>query len=272
MDIIKRMYKMNLILLVAVTFSTLCRDHGSPKGALRHLLGTGGFYGESIVAEGLANLAFGYFLISQIDLMYGYLSLLVHLVSEVNRRVVRLPGWLMAGCDPRTCVPMFNRPHASQSLAILWGKAWHQNFRQAFLICGGNPAASLARVLGLSSQIQRLATMVGCFLVSAILHEYALHYIARAPHPSAHILYHEFPGSGLYFMLQPIGILMEPFLAPYVPGGGIVLTYVFTLVTTSPFRRQYFRPGRLLDDSYPPFSWTWLLSSLLIPGLSFMRG
>ena len=103
---------------------------------------------------------------------------------------------------------------------------------------------------------------------SSIRYITALHYIARAPHPSAHILYHEFPGSALYFMLQPIGILMEPFLAPYVPGG-IVFTYVFTLVTTSPFRRQYFRPGRLLDDSYPPFSWTWLLSSLLFPGFSF---
>lgn len=167
------MYKMNLIHLIAVTFSTLARDHGSPKGALRHLIGMGGFYGESMVAEGLANLAFGYFLISQIDLMYGYLTLLVHLVTIINRRVIRLPVWLMTSLDPRTCVPMFNRPYASKSLAILWGKAWHQNFRQTFLICGGNPAASLARLLGFSSHIQqRLATMIGCFFVSAILHEY----------------------------------------------------------------------------------------------------
>ncbi|PLW58571.1 hypothetical protein PCANC_00106 [Puccinia coronata f. sp. avenae] len=272
LDIIKRMYKMNLVHVVATGYSILCRDHGSPTGALRSLVGFSHFYGERVVAEGLASLAFGYFLVSQIDLMFGYFSLLIHLINLLHRHLLHLPEWMMRSCDTRTLVPMFNSPHAAPSLAHLWGKAWHQNFRQSFLIVGGSPAATLARTLGLNPKLQRLAGMLGCFVVSAILHEYALHFIARQPHPSPHILFHEFPGSAVYFLAQPVGILVEPFLLPYLPrGGGVVWCYLFTLVTTIPFRKQYFMPARLLDHSYPPLSRYWILSSLLIPGFTSRR-
>lgn len=68
-------------------------------------------------------------------------------------------------------------------------------------------------------------------------------------------------------MLQPIGILVEPCLIPLIPGGGTVWCYLFTLLSALPFRRQYFDGHRLLDLSYPPVSWNWFMTSLLIPGL-----
>ncbi|POW10479.1 hypothetical protein PSHT_08747 [Puccinia striiformis] len=268
MDVVKRMYKMNLVHVLATSFSILCRDEGSPTKALRYL-GVGGFYGERIVGEGLASLAFGYYLVSMIDLFFGYLTLFVHLLNFIHTDLVRLPEWIIRSCDTRTCVPMFNNPHKAPSLAHLWGKAWHQNFRQAFIICGGAPATKLAKAFGLGVQLQRLAGMAGCFVVSAALHEYAIHCIARQPHPSPHILFHDFPGSAIYFLLQPIGIVIEPFLVPYVPGGGVVWSFLFTLTTTIPFRRQYFMHARLLDLGYPTVSWSWLISSLIIPGSTF---
>ncbi|KAI9626079.1 hypothetical protein KEM48_010588 [Puccinia striiformis f. sp. tritici PST-130] len=220
MDVVKRMYKMNLVHVLATSFSILCRDEGSPTKALRYL-GVGGFYGERIVGEGLASLAFGYYLVSMIDLFFGYLTLFVHLLNFIHTDLVRLPEWIIRSCDTRTCVPMFNNPHKAPSLAHLWGKAWHQNFRQAFIICGGAPATKLAKAFGLGVQLQRLAGMAGCFVVSAALHEYAIHCIADSPPEPTH-LFHDFPGSAIYFLLQPIGIVLEPFLVPYVPGGGVV--------------------------------------------------
>ncbi|EFP80998.1 hypothetical protein PGT21_006675 [Puccinia graminis f. sp. tritici] len=267
MDVIVRMYKLNLVHVMATSFSILCRDEGSATNALRYM-GLGGFYGETIVAEGLASLGFGYYLVSMIELIFSYMTLFIHLLHLIDRRLLRLPEWLIRSCDLRTCVPMFNSPHTSPSLAHLWGKAWHQNFRQSFLICGGTPASKIAKALRLGPQLQRLAGMWACFLISAILHEYAIHFIARQPHPSPHILFHDFPGSAIYFLLQPIGVIVEPFLLPYIPGGGVVWCYLFTLITTVPFRRQYFMPARLLDLSYPALNPRWFISSLLIPGFT----
>ncbi|OAV93174.1 hypothetical protein PTTG_08377 [Puccinia triticina 1-1 BBBD Race 1] len=267
LDVVVRMYKLNIIHVLVTAFSILCRDEGSATNALRYL-GLGGFYGQTIVAEGLASLAFGYYLVTMIELIFSYMTLLIHLLVLVHTRLVSLPDWLMRTCDTRTCVPMFNSPHTSASLAHLWGRAWHQNFRQTFLICGGAPASKLAKNLRLSPQLQKIAGMCACFFISALLHEYAVHFIARQPHPSAYILFHDFPGSAVYFLLQPIGIVLEPFLIPYIPGGGIVWCYLFTLSTTIPFRRQYFMPARLLDHSFPAVSWSWFFSSLLVPGFT----
>lgn len=266
-DVVKRLYQHNVVHVLATGFSILSRDLGSPSDALRYL-GLPHFYGLNFFAESLATLAFGFYLVTMTELVFGYLTLLVHFINFLQRsNCIKLPSWLMRSLNLKLHTPLYNQPHRSTSLAQLWGKAWHQNFRQSFLILGAFPAFQIAKTLGLRPKLQRLAGLFGSFLVSGLLHEFAIYCIARKPHTRPYVPFQEFPSSLLYFMLQPIGILVEPCLIPLIPGGGTVWCYLFTLLSALPFRRQYFDGHRLLDLSYPPVSWNWFMTSLLIPGL-----
>ncbi|MBW0486993.1 hypothetical protein O181_026708 [Austropuccinia psidii MF-1] len=264
--VLKRMYKVNVAHVLTTTFALLCREHGSATKALHHL-GIPSFIGLTLLAEGIYTLAFGFYLVSITDLIYSYHTLLAHLIHYLNS-FFHFPSFVLEFFDLKLYIPWYNYPHSPTSLTQLWGKAWHQNFRRCFLFCGGLPAGKIAKFVGFSSTAERLAILWGSFFISGIMHEFAIHFIARKPHPNPHILFHEFPGSFIYFFVQPIGILIEPYVIPFIPGGGLVWTYLFTLLSATPFRTQYLLGYRFLDASYPEVSFKWFLTSLLIPGFT----
>lgn len=85
----------------------------------------------------------------------------------------------------------------------------------------------------------------------------AIHAIARKPHPSPHFYFEEFPGSMFYFLMQPVGIILEPYIIPHIPrclGGGWIWVFIFTLITATPFRKQWVHDFRLIDEAYSRMS------------------
>ncbi|EGG12286.1 uncharacterized protein MELLADRAFT_51484 [Melampsora larici-populina 98AG31] len=153
------------------------------------------------------------------------------------------------------------------SLAWFWGKGWHQLLRRVFLVGGGTPASKLAKKLGAPSILQKIIGLIATFFVSGVLHQYAIHCVARQPHPNPHNFFKD-GGTFLYFFIQPIGLIMEPFIIPRIPrylGGGWLWVLIFTVATCSPYRKEFIDSSRMIDDSYKPLSeWTW--KTLLIPG------
>ncbi|KAI8459799.1 hypothetical protein BY996DRAFT_6429864 [Phakopsora pachyrhizi] len=268
-QLIKRLYKINLINICSTVLSIYFRENKTAKDALIRLGLPNVPILTTIIAEAMRTLSFGVFLITITDIAYSTNTLFAHLIHFINDNDsvnLKFPSWFLRYFNMRTYVPIYDSPHLSTSLAHLWGKAWHQIFRRAFLVFGALPASELAKRFGLSKNFQRLAGLWGCFLASGILHETAIRLISRKPHPQPYRFSEEFPGSFFYFMVQPIGIIIEPFVIPYVPGGGLVWTYFFTLLTATPFRNQYFKDFRLLDYAYPDISLCWLIPSLLLPG------
>ncbi|EGG10886.1 uncharacterized protein MELLADRAFT_70868 [Melampsora larici-populina 98AG31] len=173
-------------------------------------------------------------------------------------------------CDLNRFQHAYNSPHTATSLSWFWGKGWHQLFRRNFLMCGGLPASAMAKKLGGGSKIQRICGLFGCFFVSGLLHEFIAHIMARKPHPFTHVYFKEFPAAFAYFLVQPIGILLEPYIIPHIPGkvgGGWLWVLVFTLLTATPFSKQYAYNFRFVDHGYKPVNewnvWTVLLGDFL---------
>ncbi|EGF98351.1 uncharacterized protein MELLADRAFT_113624 [Melampsora larici-populina 98AG31] len=166
------------------------------------------------------------------------------------------------------CTPLFGRPLESDSLEIFWGKAWHQLLRRPALVCAGIPASQLVRKIGFGKQVQRIVGLFASFFLVGVLHEFAIHSVARPPHPSSHIYTQEFPSSLIYFLLQPIGIIMERYVIPWIPkflGGGKLWVLMFSLITATPYRRQYVDRFRLIDKVYAhPDQWNFW--SFVMPG------
>lgn len=70
----------------------------------------------------------------------------------------------------------------------------------------------------------------------------------------------------MYFMVQPIAMLIEPMIIPMIPkrlGGGRLWLWTFSTLAAIPFRNQYMGKGRL-DAHYRPMS-QWSLAYVLRP-------
>ncbi|KAG0140628.1 hypothetical protein CROQUDRAFT_674542 [Cronartium quercuum f. sp. fusiforme G11] len=264
--LIRRLFLVNLIQAASIAFLVIARDQGSPTLALA-ALGVPNFWARNILAEGIATLSFGLFLLSSLDVTISILFVICHAIHGVAK-LVNIPRWILNVCDPIYCQPIYGSLHTATSLSWFWGKGWHQLFRRSFLMCGAFPASTLAKIFGGGLAIQKICGLFGSFFVSALMHEYAIHVAARKPHPHPHIYFTEFPAAFLYFLAQPIGIILEPYIIPLIPrfmGGGRLWVLVFTLITATPFRIQYSEKLRNIDDAYRPvIEWTWW--DVLIPG------
>ncbi|MBW0528710.1 hypothetical protein O181_068425 [Austropuccinia psidii MF-1] len=239
--------------MIALVGCILFRDHGSALNAWM-AIGLPNFPGALILAEGLASLAFGFLIIAGMELSAGYLALLSHFITWVSQSV-SLPFWFVSFWDPKLFIPLFHIPHQPPSLAWFWGKGWHQLFRRGYLICGALPASRAAAKLGFGLKAQRILGLFGSFLVSGIQHEIAIRFVARPTHPSPHVHFISYPGSLVFFLIQPIGILLEPYIIPLIPhslGGAWTWTIIFILWTCIPFRDQYMLNYRVIDYLYPP--------------------
>ncbi|EGG11253.1 uncharacterized protein MELLADRAFT_102641 [Melampsora larici-populina 98AG31] len=265
---LRRLFEVNLVMALSLAFLLLIREKGSPSNALT-AIGVPEFNTRMIIAEGLGTLSFGVFLISAIDTMFTQLHLFCFLIHWLSS-FVPTPSMILQIFNPTLSHPVFDSPHTATSLEWFWGKGWHQLFRRDFLICGALPASGLASKLGGGLKVQKICGLFGAFFVSGVMHEYIIHGIAHAPHPVPHVYFKEFPSAFFFFLIQPIGIILEPFIIPHIPrkiGGGWTWVLLFILLTATPFRRQY-ADFRLIDDGFKPLSvWKWWTP--LIPGLLY---
>ncbi|KAA1103155.1 hypothetical protein PGT21_008429 [Puccinia graminis f. sp. tritici] len=244
----------------------MMRDHGSPTNALL-ALGIPKFVGLGILAEGLGTLSWGMLCVYGMEFGFCFLVMIAHGINLFSEHILKLPAWFMRWWDLRLFVPLFGSPLAAKSLASLWSSHWHQVYRRSFYVLGVRPATRLAAKLGLARKPQRLFGLLGAFIVSAIFHEVAISWVARPTHPSPYQFFGVFPGSLFYFLMQPIGILIEPYVIPMIPewlGGGSLWVILFTLLTAQQFRNQYAFQHRVIDHTYPPFK-DWPISGILWP-------
>ncbi|PLW11417.1 hypothetical protein PCASD_20203 [Puccinia coronata f. sp. avenae] len=256
-------HAMQVLALIVLVMS---RDHGSPTEAMLSM-GIPAFPGLGIIAEGLATFAWGMLCVYGMEFAFCFLVFTAHFVNFFSEQVVQLPHAFMQWWDLRTFVPLFGSPLAATSLAELWASHWHQVYRRSFLAIGAVPASRLATHLDLNTKLQRLCGLFGAFAVSAVFHELAISWVAPSTHPSPYHFFHAFPASLFYFMMQPVGIVIEPYVIPHIPrwlGGGSLWVLLFTLLTAQPFRDQYAFQSRVIDDTYPPFK-HWPISGILWP-------
>jgi hypothetical protein len=88
----------------------------------------------------------------------------------------------------------------------------------------------------------------------------------REPHPYPRELFKTLPASFLFFFVQSFGVILEPFIIPYIPkrlGGAKLWTTSFLFLTAPLFTRDICRPAGMFNQYRPPQKWTWL--DIVIP-------
>ncbi|GAA5853290.1 hypothetical protein JCM8547_000273 [Rhodosporidiobolus lusitaniae] len=144
-------------------------------------------------------------------------------------------GWTWRAIfDAREYPPLFDSPFEKMGdggVSSLWGKRWHALFRSSFNALGFKPAVRLAKSLGLPSTVGKLLGAVLVFGLSAWMHWQAL-FSARYslspspaglafasslslplsslyPAPYSSLSFVERHGTFLFFLAQPIAVLLE---------------------------------------------------------------
>lgn len=92
---------------------------------------------------------------------------------------------------PSQWPPLFDSPWFSTSLSSLWGRRWHQLFREYFVAVGSKP---LERYFG------RAGTVMGAFAVSGALHDVGMRGMGRGGD--------SLPVIG-FFLMQGVGVSTE---------------------------------------------------------------
>ncbi|TFK45870.1 hypothetical protein OE88DRAFT_1668739 [Heliocybe sulcata] len=100
-------------------------------------------------------------------------------------------GVLVFQHDHAQWPPLFDEPWKATSLADFWGRRWHQILRRGFLTVGSKP---LRKVFG------RVGGVMGAFLVSALLHDWATWGMGRGG---------EFWSVGGFFLMNGAGVVAE---------------------------------------------------------------
>lgn len=268
LGVIKRLYKVHLLSLCATAFGVACRDLGSPTNVLLALKFPN-TTATKIFAEMLYSFSFPAFLLSWFDLAYDYLTLFAYLITWIHRRR-GLPVWVMEWFDSRLYPNIFGSPHTVKSLGDLWSKAWHQFLRADLIFFGARPAIYLAKRIGLSKAGQKISSLFAVFFISGLLHEIYIYSTVTTKVSFERYLstLYPFPGAMFYFMIQPVGILLEQFFKPLIPsfiGGGAVWVWLFSLIVIIPYRNVLLSDIGILDESCPPLS-QWPLYAFFIPG------
>lgn len=266
-SLLLRIYKVRLVCLCAITFIVATRDSitRKPITVLRSI-GIPEFYGLEFISESLLTMSMGIFLSGSMDIIYNSIIISTTFLHKILSSISFIKPSIIDFFDPTHYPLMFESPHLSENLAYFWGRGWHSLLKRIFVFNGGKPATSIVQHFGGSSKLQKLAGLFGVFFISACLHEYIIWVVAQEPHSHPHQIFKSIPGSGIFFILQTFGILIEPFLIPLIPkslGGGKLWVWSFLTLTAKVFREQYFSPDRL-DSLFLPLS-DWSLKDLLIP-------
>ncbi|KAG0146255.1 hypothetical protein CROQUDRAFT_44662 [Cronartium quercuum f. sp. fusiforme G11] len=255
-----RLFSVKIPLTISLAFLVMTRDSplGTPTSALLSL-GVPNFPGLKIVSEALCTAGYGIFLASSMDLGFTFAAIVATLLYKLGTRV-RCPDVILELVDPRYYVPIFNSPHKSSSVADFWGRGWHTCAQRIFLVLGGKPMTWLTKKIGANWRTQRVAGLFATFAASAIYHEYGVLAIAHSDKPH-HYLFTEFPGTAFYFMVQPLAIIIEPYIIPHIPkalGGGKLWVWAFQILVAYPFRIRYMKDAHTLSPIRPLQQWTWM--------------
>ncbi|EGG07704.1 uncharacterized protein MELLADRAFT_105730 [Melampsora larici-populina 98AG31] len=258
--LVKRLLKITVPMNIAIVFITLTRDSPlkTPTSALLSI-GVPKFPGMKILAETIYSLSFGAWLASTIDSRFTLFTLLCTALYKIMS-IFQFPVEILDLFNPSYLPPLFNSPQSASSVAVFWAQSWHTLWKRTFVVSGGKPLVWITKKLGGTPKLQRLAGLMGIYLASAVLHEYLVFALAQPPHSNPHTIT-SLPGSGIFFMLQPLGVLIEPAIIPYIPkriGGGKLWTILFLVATSHSFREQYLGEGRLSSSFRPLSQWSLL--------------
>ncbi|PLW41013.1 hypothetical protein PCANC_21408 [Puccinia coronata f. sp. avenae] len=126
---------------------------------------------------------------------------------------------LVSESEPRLYPAIFRSLHTVASLNKLQSKGWHQFLRTNLIFFASRPAISLmARKARLSKTPQKISSLFAVFILSGILHElYILLMVTTKTSFIQYLSLNPFPGMLFYFMIQPFGILLQPFIIPLIP-------------------------------------------------------
>lgn len=259
-DLIKRLLRVNVPMTIAIVFITFTRDSPlkTPTSALLSI-GVPNFPGLKIFAESIYSASFGVWLACSIDNRFTIFTLICTALYKMMS-VFRFPEEILDLINPLYLPPTLNSPQCATSINQFWSECWHPLLKRTFLMAGGKPLVWIVKRFGATTKLQRLAGLIGIYLASALLHEYLALVIAQPPHSNPHTIT-SLPGSTIFFMLQPLGLLIEPIIIPYIPkriGGGQLWTILFLLATTYHFREQYLGEGRLSGRFKPLSQWSLL--------------
>ncbi|EGG06676.1 uncharacterized protein MELLADRAFT_106587 [Melampsora larici-populina 98AG31] len=167
-----KIIKFHFIMRPALALVILARD--SKDQSLKPSVLSSGipdFPGLGLILTSLLNLSFGLLGYGCLELAGSCITLFAYAIYNLSQ-ALRLPNSFREFFNPELYPPI-NRPvFQSTSLSHFWGKAWHQNLRRCFLVCGGKPARWLAAQLGLGPNSIKTFGLFGAFAASAALHEY----------------------------------------------------------------------------------------------------
>ncbi|KAG0144412.1 hypothetical protein CROQUDRAFT_724044 [Cronartium quercuum f. sp. fusiforme G11] len=258
LSITRRLFTVNILQIFALVFILMIRDssHQSPASILLSI-GIPKFPGMKILSEGVYTLAFGVWVASGLDLLFTYGVLQATLYHQIAI-FLNLPQEILDLSDPIYYPPIFDSPYLANSVAEFWSKRWQMLGQQLFVFSGGKPMVWFVKKIGADKKIQRIFLLLGVFASSAVIHEYLAYTLA--PHDvSLHPL-KSFPGSAFYFMLQPLAILIEPVIIPWIPkrlGGGTLWLWAFMGFSAYPYRVQYLQKALIHAHVRPLSQWTW---------------
>ncbi|KAG0145888.1 hypothetical protein CROQUDRAFT_45194 [Cronartium quercuum f. sp. fusiforme G11] len=259
-DLIRRIVYVNIPATLALAFQIKTRDSALQTPVSVFLSwGIVHFPGLSLLSEVIYTASHGIWLASVMDVGLC-LTTLGATVLYKFARWLNAPDAILQLCDPIYYPPAYDSPHLSSSIAELWGRRWHALFKRTFVLMGGKPMVWITKRLGASSNTQRLMGLFGIFAASAFLHEYPIFALTHPHQPYRH-LFSEFPGAGFFFLLQPLGMLIEPYVIPLIPkklGGGKLWVWAFLILTGYPYRIRYLVDCQLLSRIRPLSEWTWL--------------
>lgn len=114
---------------------------------------------------------------------YGTINIVYNIISLFSVLLLRQ--------TPEQWPPLFNAPWKSTSLTEFWGSRWHQINRIIYLKLGGEPLGYL---------FGRPGTVMGAFLISAILHDWGMWGLGNGT---------DFYGAGGFFLLMGVGVVLE---------------------------------------------------------------
>ncbi|KAH9816151.1 hypothetical protein DFH28DRAFT_966199 [Melampsora americana] len=256
--LLKRLLRISIPLNLAIVFVVLTRDSPlkSPTSALLSI-GVPNFPGLKILAESIYSVSFGAMLACNMDTQFTLTTLLCKVLYKIMS-FLQFPEEILDLVNPLYLPPMFNSPQNAYSVAQFWAESWHTILKRMFVVAGGKPSVWITKKLGGTTKLQRLAGLIGIYLASAVIHEYIILVMAQPPHSNPHTIT-SFPGSAIFFMLQPLGVLIEPAIIPHIPtriGGGKLWTFLFLLATTYPFRELYLGENRLSAPLRPLSQWS----------------
>ncbi|EGG07706.1 uncharacterized protein MELLADRAFT_105727 [Melampsora larici-populina 98AG31] len=232
--LIKRFLPIAVPMNIAIVFITLTRDSPlkTPTSALRSI-GVPNFPGLKILAESLYFLSFSIWLACLIDIRFTYHTP-VSTASQKIKSLLRFPKAIRDSVNPLYLPPMFHSPQRASSVAQLWSECGHTLFKRGFVVAGGKPLVWMTKRLGGKTKLQRLAGLIGIYLASTGQHEHVMPRPSRSNPRTITSL----PAFEIFFMLQPLAVLIEPYI-PKRLRRTKVWNSLFLLATTYPFREQY---------------------------------